>query len=138
MKQRHPSLPSGLAALAALYFLLSSPAHATATFNCEAADRNIPKLMFEGHMPYDNNQLLDFRGEIEIEPGRTIELGKQDVKKSYWKKTMAFELKKQTASGTIEIKIRTGKSADDIEFPGTYEVRAGGKVFKGKAACAGG
>ena len=118
--------------------LFSVPAHATATFNCEAADQNIPKLIFEGHMPYDNNQLLDFRGEIEVEPGKTIALDKQDVKKAYWKKTMAFEMKKQTASGAISITIKTGKSADDIEFPGTYEVRAGGKTFKGKAACAGG
>lgn len=138
MKKHRSPLPPSFAALAALYILLPSPAHATATFNCEAADQNIPKLMFEGHMPYDNNQLLDFRGEIELAPGRAIELGKQDVKKAYWKKTMAFELKKQTAAGTIEIKIRTGKSADDIEFPGTYEVRAGGKIIKGKAACAGG
>ncbi len=117
---------------------LSVPAHATATFNCEAADQNIPKLIFEGHMPYTNNQLLDFRGEFELEPGKTIALDKQDVKKAYWKKTMAFDLAKKTASGTIEIKIRTGKSEDDIEFPGTYEVRTGGKIIKGKAACAGG
>lgn len=116
-----------------------APAYATATFACEAADKNIPALTLLGHMPYTGNQILDFKGEIEIEAGKTIELEKSDVKKFAWKKTMSFDINKKIAPDTlIEIEIRTSKGEDETAFPGTYTVRAGKQKFQGEISCSGG
>lgn len=116
-----------------------TPAHATATFACEAADKNIPALTFFGHLPYTGSQIVDFKGEVEIEAGKTIELEKSDVKKFAWKKTMSFDIKKKIAPNRlIEIEIRTRAGADETAFPGTYKVRAGKQNFEGRISCSGG
>jgi len=115
------------------------PAHATATFSCATAEKNIPSIFFEGHAPSSGRELLDFTGEAEIEAGRKIALGKSDVKKFVWKKTMAFSIEKKIApKERVTIEIRTRASADDIEFPGRYEIRAGTRRFAGEIACSGG
>ena len=118
--------------------LAISPAHATATFACEAADKNIPALLLEGHIPYTGNEIVDFKGEIEIEAGKTIELEKSDVKKFSWNKTMSFDIRKKSGGTPIEIEIRTRAGEDETAFPGTYKVRAGKQKFHGKISCSGG
>ncbi len=115
-----------------------APAYATATFACEAADKNIPALTLEGHIPYTGNQIADFRGEIEIETGKTIELEKSDVKKFAWKKTMSFDIRKKRADTPIEIQIRARAGEDETTFSGTYKVRAGKQKFHGEISCSGG
>lgn len=136
---RH-SPPLFALAIGLLTFLFAlTPAHATATFACEAADKNIPALTLEGHIPYTGNRIVDFKGEIEIEAGKTIELEKSDVKKFAWKKTMSFDIKKKIAPDKpIEIEIRTRAGEDETAFPGTYKVRAGKQKFHGKISCSGG
>lgn len=135
---RHsPPLFALVFGLLAFPFALT-PAHATAIFACEAADKNIPALTLEGHMPYTGNQIVDFRGEIEIEAGKTIELEKSDVKKFAWKKTMSFDIRKKSADTLVEIEIRTRAGEDETAFPGTYKVRAGKRKFHGKISCSGG
>jgi hypothetical protein len=131
-----PLLALAAALLASLFAIM--PAHATATFACEAADKNIPALVLEGHIPYTGNQIVDFKGEIEIEAGKAIGLEKSDVKKFSWKKTMSFDIKKKNAATLIEIEIRTRIGADETEFLGTYKVRAGKQKFHGKISCSGG
>lgn len=121
----------------ALFFPL--PAHATATFSCATAEKNIPAIFFAGHAPYAGKELLDFTGEAEIETGRKIALAKSDVKKFVWKKTMAFSIEKKIGpKERLTIEIRTGASADDIEFPGRYEIHAGKRKFAGEISCSGG
>lgn len=136
---RH-SPPLFALAIGLLTFLFAlTPAHATATFACEAADKNIPALTLEGHIPYTGNRIVDFKGEIEIEAGKTIELEKSDVKKFAWKKTMSFDIKKKIAPDKpIEIEIRTRAGEEETAFPGTYKVRAGKQKFHGKISCSGG
>lgn len=137
MRHSPPLFALAIGLLAFLFAL--TPAHATATFACEAADKNIPVLTLEGHIPYTGNRIVDFRGEIEIEAGKTIELEKTDVKKFAWKKTMSFDIKKKIAPDTpIEIEIRTRAGEDETAFPGTYKVRAGKQKFHGKISCSGG
>jgi hypothetical protein len=118
---------------------LTLPAHATATFSCATAEIAIPAISFEGHAPYSGKELLDFTGEAEIEAGRKIALTKRNVKKFAWKKTMVFSIEKKIAPNERLIaEIRTRASADGIEFPGRYEIRAGKRRFAGKIACSGG
>lgn len=137
MRHSSPLFALAIGLLAFLFAL--TPARATATFACEAADKNIPALTLEGHIPYTGNRIVDFRGEIEIEAGKTIELEKSDVKKFAWKKTMSFDIKKIIApNGPIEIEIRTRAGEDETAFPGTYKVRAGKQKFHGKISCSGG
>ena len=125
-------------ALAAI-LTLSLPAHATATFSCATAEKIIPAIFFVGHAPYSGKELLDFTGEAEIEAGGKIALAKSDVKKFIWKKTMVFSIEKKMApKERLTIEIRTRANADDIEFPGRYEIRAGKRKFAGKIACSGG
>ncbi len=119
--------------------LAASPARATAVFACVAADQNIPALTLEGHIPYTGDQIVDMRGEVELEAGKTIAFDKADVKKFMWKKTISLDVKKQIAPGTLlEIEIRTRAGEDETTFPGTYKVRAGKQKFEGKADCSGG
>jgi len=136
MRHSLPLLAIAIGMLASPFML--TPALATATFACEAADKNIPALTLEGHIPYTGNQIVDFKGEIEIEAGKTIALEKSDVKKFSWKKTMAFDVRKKSGGTPVEIEIRTKKGADETEFPGTYKVRAGKQKFHGKISCSGG
>jgi hypothetical protein len=114
-------------------------AHATATFSCATVEKSLPAIFFEGHAPYSGKELLDFTGEAEIEAGRKIALAKSDVKKFIWKKTMVFSIEKKMApKERLTIEIRTRASADDIEFPGRYEIRAGKRRFAGDITCSGG
>jgi hypothetical protein len=122
-----------------LALLISSPARATASFSCATAEKTIPAIFFEGHAPYANSQLLDFSGELRIEPGRKIALAKSDVQRFVWKRTMMFSIEKMIAPNEhVTIEIRTRESADETEFPGRYEIRAGKKKFAGEIACSGG
>jgi hypothetical protein len=116
-----------------------SPAHATATFSCATAEKNIPAIFFEGHAPYSGKALLDFTGEAEIEAGQKIGLAKSDMKKFVWKKAMVFSIEKKIAPNKrVTIEIRTRESADGVEFPGRYKIRAGKRRFAGEIACSGG
>jgi hypothetical protein len=95
--------------------------------------------MFEGHMPYDGDRILDFDGAIEIERGTSIKLEKADVQKVLWKKTMDFDLRKKSdVHGMIEIEIRTRPDEDETSFSGTYRVRTAKREFRGQMACSGG
>lgn len=117
---------------------LPAAARATATFSCETADRTIPSLTLEGHVPSSGDELLDLRGEIEIERGKPLAFSKSDVRIFQWKKTMRFSIRKSMPGEFFEIEIRTRAGEEETTFPGTYEIRTNKQKFRGKISCSGG
>lgn len=123
-----------LAATALL--MLSQAASASANLDCTAQDKNVANLVIEAITSRDGKYLDSLRGEVEIEPGKAIELSKQNVKSHHAEKNIALHLVKRTPQGLVEIRIYAKPVGDgDLDYEGTYVVRAG-KINKGgKVAC---
>lgn len=114
-------------------------AGASAGFGCQAADRNVIGLEFEGGAARDGDTLISLEGGIEIVPGQKIAFGKADVVKFAWKKNLRLDIRKRLAGGSfVEIRIRTRIDGDETDFPGTYSVRTDTLRRAGRLRCAGG
>lgn len=122
------------AAAALLAFMQG--AFASANLDCSAQDKNVAKLEIEAITSRDGRSLASLRGELEIEPGRTIVLTAQDVKSHHGEKNIALTFAKRTPQGLLEIRIYARPVGDgDLDYEGTYVVRLG-KINKGgKVAC---
>lgn len=122
---------------AAALLLLSAPgAFASANLDCAAKDQNVAKLEIEAITSRDGKFLASLRGELEIEPGKAIELTARDVKSHSAQKNIAFVFVKRTPQGPVEIRIFAKPVGDgDLDYEGTYIIRAGKIQKGGKIAC---
>lgn len=122
---------------AAALLALTQAAAASANLDCAAQDQNVAKLEIEALTSRDGKFLASFRGELEIEPGKTIKLTADDVKSHHAEKNIAIHLVKRTPQGIIEIRIYAKPVGDgDLDYEGTYVVRAGKIINKGgKVGC---
>jgi hypothetical protein len=127
------------ALLFAALLALPQAALASANLDCTAQDRNVASLVIEAITSRDGKYLASLRGELEIEPGKTIELSVQDVKSHHAQKNIALHLVKRTPQGLVEIRIYAKPVGDgDLDYEGTYVVRVGKLQKGGKAACTAG
>jgi Fic family protein len=118
---------------------LGQAAQASANLDCAAKDKNIVSLSIEAITSRDGKYLDSLRGEVELEPGKTIELAKGDVKSHNAQKNIAFALAKRTPQGLLEIRIVAKPGGDgDLDYEGTYAVRLGKINKSGKIACTAG
>ncbi|HRF09940.1 MAG TPA: hypothetical protein PL193_15025 [Xanthobacteraceae bacterium] len=123
-----------VAALAWLAF--SQATMASANLDCAAKDQTVAKLEIEALTSRDGKHLARFRGVLEIEPGKTIELTPADVKSHHTEKNIAFVIAKRTAQGPLEIRIFAKPVGDgDLDYEGNYVVTAGKLKKSGKIAC---
>lgn len=128
-----------LAAVFGGFLGLSQTALASANLDCAAQDKNVPSLVIEAITSRDGKYLDSLRGELEIEPGKAIEFTKQDVKSHHAQKNIALHLVKRTPQGLVEIRIYARPVGDgDLEYVGSYVVRAGKFNRGGKVACTAG
>jgi len=115
---------------------LGEAALASANVDCSAQDKNVAKLEIEAITSRDGKYLDSLRGEVEIEPGKTIELTKKDVKSHRSEKNIAFVISKRTEQGLLEIRILAKPVGDgDLDYEGTYAVQFGKLKKGGKVAC---
>ncbi len=123
--------------LAAAMMLAASPAaFASANLDCSAQDKNVAKLDIEAIASRDGNSISSLKGELEIEPGKTIALTKEDLKSQYGAKNISLVFVKRTPQGPIEIRIFAKPVGDgDLDYEGTYVVTAGKIKKGGKVAC---
>ncbi len=126
--------------LAAVVLLASASAgFASANLDCTAQDKNVANLVIEAITSRDGKYLASLRGELEIEPGKKIELSAKDVKSHHAQKNIALHLVKQTPDGLVDIRIYAKPFGDgDLDYEGTYVVRVGNIRKGGKAACTAG
>jgi len=125
--------------LLAALLALPQPVFASANLDCAAKDKNVASLVIEAITSRDGKYLDNLRGELEIEPGKTIELSRQDVKSHHSEKNIAMHFVKQTPQGLAEIRIYAKPVGDgDLEYEGTYVVRVGKIQKGGKVACTAG
>lgn len=123
-----------VAALVLLAF--SQAAMASANLDCSAKDGNVAKLEIEALTSRDGKHLARFRGVLEIEPGKTIELSSADLKSHHSEKNIAFVIAKRTPQGALEIRIFAKPVDDgDLDYEGNYVVTAGKLKKTGKIAC---
>lgn len=109
---------------------------ASANLDCSAKDKNVANLVIEAIVSRDGKYLDSLRGELEIEPGKAIEFTKQDVKSHHAAKNIALHLMKRAPQGLVEIRIYAKPVGDgDLDYEGTYVVRAGKIQKRGKVAC---
>jgi hypothetical protein len=125
--------------IAAVLFALPKAAFASANLDCSAQDKNVANLVIEAITSRDGKYLASLRGELEIEPGKAIELTAQDVKSHHAQKNIALVLAKRTPQGALEIRIYAKPVGDgDLDYEGTYVVRLGKIQKGGKVACTAG
>jgi hypothetical protein len=125
--------------IAVLMLGFGEPALASANLDCSAQDKNVANLAIEAITSRDGKYLASLRGELEIEPGKKIELSAQDVKSHHAEKNIALVLSKRTPQGLVEIRIYAKPVGDgDLDYEGTYVVRLGKIQKGGKAACTAG
>ncbi len=123
-----------IAALASLAF--SQAAVASANLDCSAQDKLVAKLEIEALTSRDGKHLASFKGVLEIEPGKAIELSPADVKSHHTEKNISFVIAKHTAQGPLEIRIFAKPVGDgDLDYEGNYVVTAGKLKKTGKIAC---
>lgn len=114
----------------------STAAFASANLDCTAQDKNVARLEIEAITSRDGNSIASLRGELEIEPGKKIELTQQDLKSHHGAKNISLVLVKRTAQGPVEIRIFAKPVGDgDLDYEGTYVVTAGKIKKGGKVAC---
>jgi hypothetical protein len=117
----------------------SQAAFASANLDCSAKDKNVAKLEIEALTSRDGKHLASFRGELEIEPGKTIALSAGDVKSHHTEKNISLVIARRTPQGGIEIRIYAKPVGDgDLDYEGTYVVTAGKNQKSGKIACTAG
>lgn len=115
---------------------LTQAASASANLDCSAQDKNVAKLEIEAITSRDGKYLARFRGELELEPGKTVAFTAKDVKSHHAEKNIALHLVKRTPQGLIDIRIYAKPVGDgDLDYEGTYVVRAGRINKGGKVAC---
>ncbi|MBS4083313.1 MAG: hypothetical protein KGZ73_07160 [Rhizobiales bacterium] len=115
---------------------LVEAALASANVDCSAKDTNVAKLEIEAITSRDGKYLDSLRGEVEIEPGKAIEITKKDVKSHQGEKNIAFVISKRTQQGLLEIRILAKPVGDgDLDYEGTYAVQLGKLKKGGKVAC---
>jgi len=115
---------------------LGEAALASANIDCSAKDKNVAKLEIEAITSRDGKYLDSLRGEVEIGPGKTIELTKKDVKSHNGQKNIAFVISKRTEQGPLEIRILAKPVGDgDLDYEGSYVVQLGKLKKGGKVAC---
>lgn len=115
---------------------LGEAAMASANVDCSAQDKNVAKLEIEAITSRDGKYLDSLRGELEIEPGKAIELTAKDVKSHDGRKNIAFVFSKRTPQGLLEIRILAKPVGDgDLDYEGTYSVQLGKLKKGGKVAC---
>lgn len=125
-------------ALAGLLALTQS-AVASANLDCSAQDKNVPNLTIEAITSRDGKYLDRLRGEVELEPGKAIAFGREDVKSHHAQKNIALTFVKRTPQGLLEIRIYAKPVGDgDLDYEGTYVVRLGKINKSGKVACTAG
>lgn len=123
-----------IAALTLLAF--SQAAVASANLDCSAQDKAVAKLEVEALTSRDGKHLASFRGVLELEPGKTIELASADVKSHHTEKNIAFVISKRTAQGPLEIRIFAKPVGDgDLDYEGNYVVTIGKLKKSGKISC---
>lgn len=124
---------------AAALFAFVPAAFASANLDCSAQDQNVARLDIEALTSRDGKHLASFRGELEIEAGRKIELTAKDVKSHKLEKNVALVIAKRTSQGLVEVRVYAKPVGDgDLDYEGTYVVTAG-KIRKGgKLACTAG
>ncbi len=121
---------------AGLLLFSAQAGFASANLDCTAQDQNVAKLEIEALTSRDGKHLASFRGVLEIEPGKAIELVAKDVKSKQTEKNIAFVIAKTTAQGPVEIRIFAKPIGDgDIDYEGNYTVTAGKLKKTGKIAC---
>lgn len=124
---------------AALLLGLGQAAQASANLDCSATDKNIASLSIEAITSRDGKYLDRLRGEVELEPGKAIELTKGDVKSHNATKNISLTFAKRTPQGLLEIRIHAKPVGDgDLDYEGTYAVRLGKINKSGKVACTAG
>jgi len=124
---------------AAVLLAMVHGAFASANVDCAADDKNVAALIIEGITSRDGKYLASFRGELEIEPGKTIAFSRNDVKSFNWGNNIAIHIVKRTPQGPLEVRIYAKPAGDDgLDFEGTYVVRAPKQNKSGKVKCSGG
>jgi hypothetical protein len=123
----------------AILFLIAgtAAAFASANLDCAIDGGEAKELQFEAVTSRDGKFLASFRGSVELEPGRRIEFERKDVRAFSWNKNVAIRFAKRTPQGLVDIEIRA-KPVDDLDLAGTFTLRAGKLVKKGKVKCSGG
>jgi hypothetical protein len=121
---------------AAILIAAAQAASASANLDCSAKDKNVAKLEIEAITSRDGKHLASFRGEVEIEPGKTIELTPKDVRSHHAEKNISFVISKRTPQGPLEIRIYAKPVGDgDLDYEGNYTITAGKLKKNGKIAC---
>lgn len=124
---------------AAALVAFSQGAFGSANLDCAAKDQNVAKLEIEAITSRDGKYLASFRGELQLEPGKTIDLNAKDVKSHKLEKNIALIVTKRTPQGLVEIRIYAKPVGDgDLDYEGTYVVTAGKTKKGGKVACTAG
>lgn len=112
-------------------------AQASANLGCAIDGDELKELQFEAVTSRDGKFLANFQASVEIEPGRKIEFDRSDVKTYSWNRNVTIRFAKRTKERPVEVEIRA-KPVDELDLAGTYTLRAGKLVKKGKVKCSGG
>jgi hypothetical protein len=116
---------------------LTSGVSASSGFSCEAADKNVVKLVVEGATPRSGGSLINFGAALELEAGSAIEFKQPDVKGFTWNaRALKVRIAKRANNESVEVVVDAMRNKnDEDEYTGSYAVRAGKLIKSGKVKC---